>query len=623
MNKKILRNLCAAAVATLVALLPACSSQGPRTVEDPLTGFSNTSTIGITKVELTDSNTVLHVNAQFRPHYWIKIAKDSYLSADGKKYAMLSAEGIEPDKEFWMPDSGNADFKLTFEPLPFSTEKFDFIEGDGEGAFRLGDIYLSGEEPTEYPEGLPKEFRKKTEDGEVPAPELAIGKTTVGFHILPFRADFFNELNMYVNSLDGRQEEYVLKFDDKGESTISFDQYGTSQAFVVDPQTGRLFASMTLAPGEDVECYIDGRISGSVSMRKSDNKSGSSYSKALHNGKYSNLDRMRDKIKDYHGLELYTGKFGDYHMTGAEYKEMVKSLYLANSDSIKAADTPDMEKEYETLKLQNDVLEAMAGYRQFLQRNYWNVNNNWGTPAPDDSIRARLDDKDFAEVTTWFDIANPKLLIAGTSIGNTDWNAYGAKGDLSRSVRLFAEMADKAKNGKLQPSDIDSLRKLSNPFFAEACDSINKRAIREYERLSQDAKVEATPEVADDKVFDAIIAPHKGKVVVVDLWNTWCGPCRAALKENEPLKSGELADYDIVWIYIADESSDAVKYLTMIPGIKGLHYKVTEQQIKAIRDRFDVDGIPYYILVDRQGKAEGRPDLRDHSKYAEAIKSKL
>ena len=106
---------------------------------------------------------------------------------------------------------------------------------------------------------------------------------------------------------------------------------------------------------------------------------------------------------------------------------------------------------------------------------------------------------------------------------------------------------------------------------------------------------------------------------MVDLWNTWCGPCRAAIKENEPLKDGELSSDDIVWVYIADDSSPIESYLEMIPDIRGIHYRLMPEQISAIRSHFGVDGIPYYILVGRDGKAEGRPDLRDHDKYKKTI----
>ena len=57
----------------------------------------------------------------------------------------------------------------------------------------------------------------------------------------------------------------------------------------------------------------------------------------------------------------------------------------------------------------------------------------------------------------------------------------------------------------------------------------------------------------------------------------------------------------------------------MIPGIKGLHYRLNGDQINAIMDRFKVDGIPYYILVDRKGNATGRPDLRNPNLYKSAI----
>lgn len=621
-NFKFLNRLTLPVIIGMFAILSSFSQQRPHEVEWPRINGSNSSTLDISKVELNDSNTVLHVNANFRPHYWIRIASDSYLMADGKKYAMTGTEGIDADKEFWMPESGHADFKLIFEPIPFSTEKFDFIEGDSKGAFRLWDVDLTGKEAERYPEGLPKSLKQKFTDGKMPDMVFESGTTTIKFHLLPYRKELADGVCMYVNSIDGRQEEYPLEFDDEGNATVIFDQYGTAQAFVIN-RFGISYAGLTLLPGETVDCYLDTRLSGIQAMQQREGFNSQVYSQALHNGHYVNYDRMRDQVSHYYGLNLYTGELADYRMTGEQYKEMVRSKYLSNSDSISHADLPQMEKEYHQLNLNNDVLKAIVGYRFFLEHNYRHVKQDWRTPVPEDSIVARLTDSDFAEVVGWIDTTDPRLLIISNAVGLTDWNAYGAKGDLSKSIKLFREMADKALKQQLKQEDLDSLKTLSNGFFAIACDSINQRTAREFARLRQKATVAETPDVADDKVFDAIIAPHKGKVVVVDLWNTWCGPCRAALKENEPLKSAELANDDIVWIYIADESSDPVKYLDMITEIKGIHYKLTESQKNALKKRFNVDGIPYYIIVDRQGKAEGRPDLREHSKYIETIKSKL
>ncbi|MDE6367646.1 MAG: TlpA family protein disulfide reductase, partial [Muribaculaceae bacterium] len=312
-----------------------------------------------------------------------------------------------------------------------------------------------------------------------------------------------------------------------------------------------------------------------------------------------------------------------YHMTGDEYFDMVLSKYRANSDSIAASDMPEVAKEYAQLYLDNNFIQAIAEYRSLLMHNYRATFNAWNGGVPFDSIQGVLTDEHFKKAVEIVDPSDPQLLLANNYLGRKDWTPYGATNDLSKSIGLFGQVASKAEALTLTPADLDTLRTLSNPFFAQACDSMYQRGVRLAEKLKEQNLVEQTPDVPADKVFDAIVAPHLGKVVVVDLWNTWCGPCRNALKANEPLKSGELADDDIVWIYIADESSPLPKYLSMIPDIKGLHYRLNEEQDKAISSRFNVDGIPYYIIVDRKGNAVGRPDIRNHNLYIQTIKEEL
>lgn len=121
----------------------ACKSQlTTKTVKMPAAAFSNTRSLEITKVTLTDSVTVLDVNAFYIPKLWIRIVSDSYLQADDKKYMIRSGEGIDLDSLFYMPKTAKASFKLLFEPLPLNTETFDFIESDCRDCFKIWGIDL-------------------------------------------------------------------------------------------------------------------------------------------------------------------------------------------------------------------------------------------------------------------------------------------------------------------------------------------------------------------------------------------------------------------------------------------------------------------------------------------------
>ena len=101
------------------------------------------STLEIKQVECTPKATILRFKAYYIPNYWIRISALSSLSTpDGKKYKALKAEGITFDKEFFMPESGEAEFSLTFEPLPMDAASFTFKEGKGEADWQIVDVKL-------------------------------------------------------------------------------------------------------------------------------------------------------------------------------------------------------------------------------------------------------------------------------------------------------------------------------------------------------------------------------------------------------------------------------------------------------------------------------------------------
>ena len=89
-------------------------------------------------------------------------------------------------------------------------------------------------------------------------------------------------------------------------------------------------------------------------------------------------------------------------------------------------------------------------------------------------------------------------------------------------------------------------------------------------------------------------------------------------------ESGPLATDDIVWVYIANETSPIKQYNDLITDIKGIHYRVNDAQWRYLIDKlFDIDGIPSYVLVQRDGTFALCNDLRDHSKIMPIIKVAL
>lgn len=108
--------------------------------------YQANNTNGILEIKQVECNlnvTTLHFKAYYTPNNWIRIAEEAFLStSDGKQYKVLKADGITLGKEFFMPESGETEFSLTFEALPKDAQTFTFQEGNGENVWAITDIKM-------------------------------------------------------------------------------------------------------------------------------------------------------------------------------------------------------------------------------------------------------------------------------------------------------------------------------------------------------------------------------------------------------------------------------------------------------------------------------------------------
>ena len=357
-------------------------------------------------------------------------------------------------------------------------------------------------------------------------------------------------------------------------------------------------------------------------------------------GSYSNINNAIQSPSDNTGfrefsMNIYSGQFASYKTSADDYCKLVIEKFNKLSSVINGSDLSPLMKEFHLLSLKQETLAAIAFGDRIRSYNYMyekKVNRPSAEDIKELNKIEKIKPEHVAEVCKLFDINDTKLIMGANSSDYISAIAFsgfnfaeitGKTEGLVCELPLVAKYPQKAENGELNDKDIEILKSMKNPFYLEAFESIKKKADEKLAAVADKAKIEETPKVSNDKLFDAIIAPHKGKVIVVDFWNTWCGPCRAAMSVIEPMKENELSSDDIVWIYIANETSPIVKYKTMIPEIRGLHYRFNAEQWEYICKKFNIDGIPSYVFVDKDGKYKLSNEFRDHNTMKSTILSAI
>lgn len=114
--------------------------------------------------------------------------------------------------------------------------------------------------------------------------------------------------------------------------------------------------------------------------------------------------------------------------------------------------------------------------------------------------------------------------------------------------------------------------------------------------------LEKTVMVADSSktTFKEVLKKHQGKVTVIEIWASWCSDCVKAMPKVKEMQSNH-PTVDYVFISM-DKAYD--KWLAGIKKheLKGDHYWVTDGMKGEFGKSIDLDWIPRYIILDKDGK---------------------
>jgi thiol-disulfide isomerase/thioredoxin len=161
-------------------------------------------------------------------------------------------------------------------------------------------------------------------------------------------------------------------------------------------------------------------------------------------------------------------------------------------------------------------------------------------------------------------------------------------------------------------ADIESLEKGSfDPEFITAMKSnfvrFNEFASQEYERVAKANKMVGNPspefEYENYKGGKTKLSDLKGKYVYIDLWATWCGPCRAEipfLQKIEEKYHGKNIEFVSISIDKAKDNDKWKKFVTD-KNLGGVQLFADKDWESEFVKSYGVNGIPRFILIDPNG----------------------
>ena len=556
----------------------------------------------ITKMELKETETVMHFRVKFIPNYWIRFAKESFLKTpDGKEYAVVSGKktseaesDVELDSLFWMPESGLADLVLHFKPVPTDTKEIDFIEGYDEGAFRFFNIC---DKKTKKEPEWPAEWKgvKYAKDEKLPEAKIGKGVARIKVKLLGYKPGMGMELRVGGFRPLGEKEYFDKSFPlaDDGTATAEIPLRMTREVSV--GVSGVAGGPLVIAPGQEISLLMN---IGEGNNRPLAIKGFLAKTNMDLNEAFVKLLPKDAQVIRYEALSQCD--------TPEKRLAWLKNEFDKKIAEVKASDYTTAAKDLLCMEAEGEFVE----WSRFFGGNYTNLMMTTG--------KARIaSQKDYSNLLK----ANDSLLVLSEAEKAYSYQ-YLDKPTSPCSDRFWTlPLSQLDKDFSTRAPWLNELQTVYFMFSTdekewdglmaqmkyEDCKGIVTDYQKEQERLAQElAQKESIffkkfDDVKPENILQTILDRYKGKAVLIDMWATWCGPCRAGHKAMAPMKE-QMKGQNVQFVYITSPSSPMSTWQEMIKEIDGDHYYLTKEQYSYILAKYESGGIPTYAVYNTQGE---------------------